>query len=109
MLFRSEEPTGSPEKRTDGLQTKERHREGNQVKGKGNKKKGRKGKRNQRKGNGRLRQGNGECAIMEVENSAQLRNYLPKSYPLETRVRGYESHRVQICVYTSVRSFYFHN
>ena len=46
---------------------------------------------------------------MEVEESAQLRNYLSRSYPLETRVRGYESLRVQICVCTSVRSFYFHN
>ena len=91
-IIRKEEPTGSPEKRTDGLQGKERQREGNQGKGKGG-----------------LRQGNGECAIMEVEESAQLRNYLPKSYPLETRVRGYESLGVQICVYTSVRSFYFHN
>ena len=98
-IIRKEEPTGSPEKRTDGLQVKERQREGNQGKGKGN----------QRKGNGGLRQGNGECAIMEVEEGAQLRNYLSRLYPLETRVRGYESLREQICVCTSVRSFYFHN
>ena len=116
-IIRKEEPTGSPEKRTDGLQVKERQREGNQGKGNGRGRQG-KGKGNQGKGigrgregkgNGRLRQGNGECAVMEVEESAQLKNYLPKSYPLETRVRGYESLRVQICVCTSVRSFYFHN
>ena len=34
-IIRKEEPTGSPEKRTDGLQVKERQREGNQGKGKG--------------------------------------------------------------------------
>ena len=33
-IIRKEEPTGSPEKRTDGLQVKERQREGNQGKGK---------------------------------------------------------------------------
>ena len=34
-IIRKEEPTGSPEKRTDGLQVKERQREGNQGKGRG--------------------------------------------------------------------------
>ena len=83
-IIRKEEPTGSPEKRTDGLQVKERQREGNQGKGKEREiiEKGRKGKSKKREGKGnqgkekgRLRQGNGECAVMELEESAQLKNY----------------------------------
>ena len=48
-IIRKEEPTGSPEKRTDGLQVKERHREENQGKGNG---RGRQGKEGEEKEKG---------------------------------------------------------